>query len=236
MACRSTVPGLLVGVLAAAPLALAAAPAEAEGQIQLRCDGTLLAARGSAERKRSTERLRVSLGLEAEAGSADGVLGLLQERLAAVRQQLLQLGVQELEVGSPSTWQTSGPRLPAQVSASLQLTGLVSPRSLQALVRGVGSLPGVRLAPVSAAADPAGDAASRRSLLRAAYQDALQQGLDLAGAMGLEGTLKPMEVLPEGGPRPGQRRVMAAEAAPFDPDELAAPVDRLSLQVRFCAH
>lgn len=235
MACRSTVPGLLVGVLAAAPLALAAAPAEAEGQIQLRCDGTLLAARGSAERKRSTERLRVSLGLEAEAGSADGVLGLLQERLAAVRQQLLQLGVQELEVGSPSTWQTSGPRLPAQVSASLQLTGLVSPRSLQPLIRGVGSLPGVRLAPVSAEADPAGDAASRRSLLRAAYQDALAQARELAATIGAR-RVAPLELLTEGGVRPVMLRAAAADATlPFDPAELPAPTDRLSLLVRFCA-
>ena len=104
-----------------------------------------------------------------------------------------------------------------------------------ALVRGVGGLPGVRLAPVATEADRPGDRAARATLLRAAYQDALQQGLDLAGAMGLKGVLKPIEVLLEGGSRPGLKMVMAAEAAPFDPAELAAPVDRLSLQVRFCA-
>jgi hypothetical protein len=53
--------------------------------------------------------------------------------------------------------------------------------------------------------------------------------------MGLKGVLKPIEVLLEGGSRPGLKMVMAAAAAPFDPAELAAPVDRLSLQVRFCA-
>ena len=53
--------------------------------------------------------------------------------------------------------------------------------------------------------------------------------------MGLKGVLKPIEVLLEGGSRPGLKMVMAAEAVPFDPAELAAPVDRISLQVRFCA-
>lgn len=209
----------------------------AQSQVQLSCSGTLLEARGSAELRRITARLRFSLALEAEAANSEAALASLQNRLAVVRTTLENLQVVDLEVSSPSTWQRPAGRPgPQRVVASLQVSGQLAPARLQALVRGVGSLPGVRLAPVSAAADPAGDAASRRSLLRAAYQDALQQGLDLAGAMGLEGTLKPMEVLPEGGPRPGQRRVMAAEAAPFDPDELAAPVDRLSLQVRFCAH
>lgn len=235
MACRTAVPALLVGLLAA-PLSLVAAPAQAQGQIQLRCDGTLLEARGSAERRRSTERLRVSLGLEAEAGSADGALGLLQERLAAVRQRLQALGVQELEVGSPSTWQRPpAPRQPAQVSASLQLTGLVSPRSLQPLIRGVGALPGVRLAPVVAEADPAGDGASRRSLLRAAYQDAVVQARELAAVIGAR-RVAPLEVLTEGGFRPVMLRAAAADATPpFDPAELPSPTDRVSLQVRFCA-
>jgi uncharacterized protein YggE len=219
------------------PLLLALQPAGALAQqIQLRCDGTLMDARGSAERKRRTERLRISLGIEAVAPTADGALALLQERLGAVRQGLKNLGVLELEVTSPSTWQRPvAPRLPAQVTASLQVGGQLPPQSLQALIRGVGSLPGVRLAPVAAEADRSGDAEARRALLRAAYHDALGQARELATAIGLT-RLTPLEVLLEDGIRPVMMRAMAAEGAPpFDPAELPAPTDRISLQVRFCA-
>ncbi len=220
------------------PLLLPLLPAAglAQSQVQLACTGTLVEARGSAELKRPTKRLRFSLTLEAEEPSTDAALASLQLRLAEVRTTLKSLQVVDLEVTSPSTWRRPASRLiPERVVASLQVSGQLAPAQLQPLVRQVGGLPGVRLSPVVTEADAAGDRAARRQLLRAAYQDALQQGLDLSGAMGLKGALKPIEVLLEGGSRPGLKMVMAAEAAPFDPAELAAPVDRLSLQVRFCA-
>jgi uncharacterized protein YggE len=96
----------------------------------------------------------------------------------------------------------------------------------------------VKIDPVATEADAAGDRAARRQLLRAAYQDALQQAQDVAAAIGLRG-LQPLEVLLEGGARPVAMRAMAmaADAAvpPFDPAELPVPMERLSLQVRFCA-
>ncbi len=229
--------GSLTGLLAlSALIALAPPAARAEGQVQLRCDGTLVEARGSAERKRPTQRLRVSVGIEAEGVSADAALGLLQERLAAVRQGLQRLGVQELEVTSPSTWdRPPSPRSPAQVNASVQVSGRLAPDQLQALIRGVGALPGVRLSPVSAEADPRGDAASRGTLLRAAYQDALTQARELAAAIGLA-RLTPLEVQVEGGFRPVMMKAMAADSAPpFDPAELPKPSERTSLLARFCA-
>lgn len=243
--CSAQSPGLPLPWLAAslAPLlalppviALAPGAARAEGQVQLSCAGTLVEARGSAERKRPLQRLRVSLAIEAEAAMADGALGLLQERLAAVRQGLQGLGVQELEVTSPSTWQRPAtPRTPAQVTANVQVSGRLAPETLQALIRGVGALPGVRLAPVAAEADPRGDAASRSALLRAAYQDALNQARELAAAIGLA-RLTPLEVQVEGGFRPVMMKAMAADsAAPFDPAELPKPTERTSLLVRFCA-
>ena len=221
------------------PLLLPLLPAAglAQSQVQLACTGTLVEARGSAELKRPTQRLRFSLTLEAEEPSTDGALASLQRRLAKVRTRLKSLQVVDLEVTSPSTWQRPASRDKAgAVQASLQVSGQLAPAQLQPLVRQVGGLPGVRLSPVATEADRRGDRAARATLLRAAYQDALQQGLDLSGAMGLKGALKPIEVLLEGGSRPGLKMGMAAEAAPFDPAELAAPVDRLSLQVRFCAH
>ena len=221
------------------PLLLPLLPAAglAQSQVQLACTGTLVEARGSAELKRPTKRLRFSLTLEAEEPSTDAALASLQLRLAEVRTTLKSLQVVDLEVTSPSTWRRPASRLiPERVVASLQVSGQLAPAQLQPLVRQVGGMPGVRLSPVATEADAAGDRAAWRQLLRAAYQDALQQGLDLSGAMGLKGALKPIEVLLEGGSRPGLKMVMAAEAAPFDPAELAAPVDRLSLQVRFCAH
>ena len=220
------------------PLLLPLAPAAglAQSQVQLACSGTLVEARGSAELKRITANLRFSLALEAEAASSEAALASLQGRLAAVRTSLKNLQVVDLEVTSPTSWQRPASRpSPERVVAGLQVSGQLAPARLQALVRGVGGLPGVRLTPVATEADRPVDRAARATLLRAAYQDALQQGLDLAGAMGLKGVLKPIEVLLEGGSRPGLKMVMAAEAAPFDPAELAAPVDRLSLQVRFCA-
>jgi uncharacterized protein YggE len=74
-------------------------------------------------------------------------------------------------------------------------------------------------------------------LLRAAYQNALQQAQDVAAAMGLR-VVQPLDVQLDGGERPVLLRGMAmADGAvpPFDPAELPAPIERLSLQARFCA-
>ena len=76
----------------------------AEAQVQLRCDGALIDTRGTALVKRSTSRLGFSLGLEADGVDADAALGVLQQRLAAVRTALQRLEVQDLRVSSPSTW------------------------------------------------------------------------------------------------------------------------------------
>jgi uncharacterized protein YggE len=227
---RSVVP--LLGLTA-----LASWPGTAVAQVQLRCEGTLLEARGSAEQERPTRRLAFSLSLEAEAATADGALQSLQERLAAVRTALQGQQVEELRVTSPTTWKREAERnRPAAVTASLQVSGRLVPQRLQALIREVGGLPGVRLAPVATEADRALDAAVRRQLLRAAYQDALEQAREVAAAVGLS-RLAPLEVQVDGNDlRPMMMRAAAAEAAPpFDPAELAQPKDRLGLMVRFCA-
>lgn len=232
---RPSLPGL--GAALALFCVAAQPPVEAQVQVQLQCAGTLLETRGSAELKRDTRRLAVSLGLEAEAADADGALAALQRRLAAVRQRLVALQVQELRVSSPSTWQRpqepgrAGPR----VVASLQVSGQLAPERLQAFVREVGGLEGVRLNPVAAEADPAAMPAVRARLLRLAYLDALAQARELAGVVG-RASLQPLDVRVEGHDlRPVAMRAMAADAAPFDPAELPQPTDRLALQVRFCA-
>ena len=221
------------------PLLLAGSlPVWAEAQVQLRCDGTVLEARGTAERQRPIERLLLSLGLEAEASTAEAALSQLQQRLAVVRSALQQLQVEELRVSSPSSWQRPAERgRPAAVQASLQISGRLAPRQLQALVREVGPLPGVRLAPVNGEADPSQTEAVRRQLLRQAYQDARAQAAELAAAIGLQ-RLVPLEVRLDGvEPRPMPMMARMADAAvpPFDPAELPRPLDRLTMQVRFCA-
>jgi len=200
-----------------------------------RCDGTLLEVRGDAEQQRATQRLRFSLGLDAEAGTADGALRELQGRLAALRQILLGFQVQDLRVTSPSTWQRPAERdRPALVQASLQVQGLLAPGRLQLLIRQVGALQGVRLAPVVAEADQSVNRQARQRLLRAGYQDALVQAREIAAAVGL-GRVRPIEVqLDSGGPV--MMRAMAEPSVPsFDPAELPQPTDRISLRVRFCA-
>jgi uncharacterized protein YggE len=231
--------------LAAAALLLAtsAGPRPVVAQVQLACAGTLLEARGSAEQDRPTRRLAFSLGLEAEAGgrdaaATDAALALLQQRLAAVRSGLQRLGVEELRVTSPTTWQRTDPRgRSAAVQASLQISGRLAPQQLQPLIREVGALPGVRLAPVTARADPAEDQAVRRRLLRQAYQDALARASELAAAIGRP-RLEPLEVQLDGSelrPMPMMARADAAAPPPFDPAELPQPKDRLTLLARFCA-
>jgi uncharacterized protein YggE len=230
-----------VRALAAVLLVAAAmSPEAAQAQVQLVCAGTLLEARGVAELERPTRRLLVTLGLEAEvAGSdADAALALLQSRLAAVRQALQGLAVEELRVSSPSTWPRTDPRgRPAGVQASLQVSGRLPPEALQPLIRRVGSLPGVRLSPVATEADPAEDRSIRRRLLASAYADARAQAGEVAAAIG-RSRLEPLEVQLDGvEPRPMPMLARTADAAPppFDPAELANPKDRLSLLVRFCA-
>jgi uncharacterized protein YggE len=217
---------------------LSAPPAGAQTQVQLNCSGTVVQSRGSAEIKRTIEALDVSLQLEAQGASADAALAELQRRLAAVRSALQALQVQELQVSSPSTWQRPVQRdRPGGVDASLSVRGRLQPQRLQQLVRQVGGLPGVRLAPVSTRADERQNRTSRRQLLQLAYQDALEQAQDMAAAIGLR-QLQPLDLQVEGDPRPMPMRATAsADAAvpPFDPDELAQPIDRLQLQVRFCA-
>lgn len=224
-------------VLLAAAAVLAPLQSRAQ-QVQLRCDGTLLEARGSAEQKRRIERLRLSLALQAEAPTADQALALLQQRLASVRTALQRLSVQELEVSSPSTWdRPAGRRQPAATIANLRVTGLLPPAALQPLIREVGSLPGVRLAPVDGRPDAATDPDVRRVLLRAAYQDALAQAREIAATIGL-GRPTPLEVQIESGFRPVPMALKAMEvdaAPPFDPKELPQPTDRLTVLVKFCA-
>ncbi|CAK6694558.1 SIMPL domain-containing protein [Synechococcus sp. CBW1107] len=230
-------PGCPAGVWPLALLLLQLIPPVKAQQVQLRCDGTLLEARGSAEQKRTIDVLKVSLALSAEAATADGALGELQRRLAVVRQTLERLQVRQLAVSSPSSWQRPvSPKRPAAVEANLQVSGELAPARLQALVREVGALPGVRLNPVSPRADQAGDAAVRRQLLRLAYQDALLQARQLAEAIGL-GMPSPLEVQIDAGFRPMLAKGMVADAAPppFQAGELPPPMDRLDMQVRFCA-
>lgn len=228
---------LLPLLLLALPLA-ALTPRPAGAEIQLRCDGTLLEARGAAERERPAGRIAFSLSLEAEGPSADAALDGLQRRLADVRTALRQLDVQDLRVTSPSTWERPAePRRRAAVQASLQVSGKLAPPRLQPLVRTVGAMAGVRLAPVTTEPDRAEDARVRRELLQAAYQDALAQAREVASAIGLA-RLRPLEVQLEGNDlRPVALRAMAADAAPppFDPAELARPISRLGLLARFCA-
>ncbi len=232
---RSIVRALAATLLLAAALPQAPTPA----QVQLACGGTLLEARGVAEVERPTRRLLFSLGLEAEAASTDRALELLQARLAAVRSGLQGLAVEELRVSSPSTWPRSDGRgRPSGVQAGLQVSGRLEPQRLQPLIRQIGALPGVRLSPVTAQADPAQDQGIRRRLLEAAYADARQQAGEVAAAVGRK-TLEPLEVQLDGvEARPMPMAMMARSDAappPFDPKELALPKDRLSLLVKFCA-
>ncbi|QNI71883.1 SIMPL domain-containing protein [Cyanobium sp. NS01] len=208
----------------------------AQAQVQLQCSGTLLEARGSAELRREASRFRFSLALEAEAASSDEALAALEARLVTLRQELSTLAADELEVSSPNTWERGRRgRDPAAWVASLQVSGSLALPQLQPLVRRVGGLPGVRLSPVSTEANPEQDRAARQQLLRAAYQDAQQQARDLTAVMGLE-ALRPIQVQVEGAQRPVPLRAMAdAAPAAFDPAELPPPIDRLSLQVWFCA-
>ncbi|MEB3260956.1 MAG: SIMPL domain-containing protein [Cyanobacteriota bacterium] len=237
--CRSLLAALLPTPLL---LALPLAPTSAAAEVQLRCEGTLLEARGTVERERPIQRLRVSLAVEAEERGSDGALALLQERLAAVRGALRGLEVKELRVSSPSTWQRpdSG-RRPGLTRASLQVSGLLAPAQLQPLVRQVGSLPGVRLAPVIPEADPARERDTRRALLAAAYQRALMEAREVATAVGLT-QLRPLEVSAEGGeagpmpaPAPAAFRSSGAPPPPFQPGELPLPRASASMLVRFCA-
>ena len=210
----------------------------AAAEVQLRCEGTLLEARGAAERQRPVAHLAFSLSLEAVAPSADRALAQLQARLAGVRTALREMEVRDLAVGSPSTWlRPRDQGGDGSVQASLSVSGRLAPDRLQGLVRGVGGQPGVRLAPVTAEADPAGAEASRRALLAAAYQQAEAQARPLAELIGRP-RLVPLQIQIEGGGAPILMRTMAADAAPpppFDPQELARPLDRLGLQVQFCA-
>ena len=213
-------------------------PDPAQAQIQLRCEGTLLEARGSAERELTIGQLRFSLSLEAEQRSSDGALALLQERLASVRSVLQGLQARELRVSSPSTWQRPAESgRPAMSQASLQISGLLDPSRLQALIRQVGAHPGVRLAPVSAEADPARLSETRRTLLAGAYRQAFHRAQDVALALGLS-SLKPLEVQAEDDRPPyAAAAPMAAKAdvPPFDPGELTPPKNSASMLVRFCA-
>jgi len=226
------------GLLCAAALALIQPVSAAQVQLQLSCSGAVLEARGSATLKRTIDRLRVELRLEADASSANAALQLLQQRLEALRRSLQSLQLQDLRVTSPSVWQRAVvPGRPAPFEASAQVSGTLAPAQLQRLISEVGGLPGVRLAPVEAQADASGNAAANRQLMQAAYRDALQQGQMLAAVLGLR-TLRPLQVQADGGVRPAPMLAMARglpAPAAFDPRELSEPTDQLSLAVTFCA-
>ena len=232
LATSATATSIAVTV-AAGLLPLLPLQARAQVQLQLRCSGTLVEARGSAQRQRPMAKLAFSLALEAEATRSAEALATLQLRLDAVRRQLQSLDVADLQVSGPSTWTGRNSR----ITASLQVSGKLEPRHYQSLVREVGGLAGVRLAPVTGQADPAEDRASAQALLQAAYQDALRQAKQLAAVMGLR-QVRPLQVQLEAMPQPYLLKSVAADAAPaaqpFNADELGPPTDRLSLQASFC--
>jgi uncharacterized protein YggE len=194
--------------------------------------------RGAAETVLAVDRLGVNLRLEAEATGADPALAQLQRRLDRVRRSLQALGVEELRVGAPSTWERPAVQgRPALVRASLAISGRLNADRLQGLIREVGGLPGVRLGTVTPMAEPERADLERRRLVQGAYEDARRQALAVAAAAGL-GRLVPLELRldpQDGGPSPRRLAATAAEAAPFDPDELPAPQLRQGLQARFCA-
>ena len=211
--------------------------AMAEGQVQLTCAGTLLEARGQAERQRPTARLRASLSLDADAGSAVEALDRLQQRLASVRSALQALGAQDLRVSSPSTW--ARPRTNEQdaiVAANVQVSASLPPDKLQALIRTVGTLAGVRLAPVETEADPGATAQVREELFKEAYRDALNQAQPMASLIN-RSVLTPVEIRLEtdGMQIPFLRTMSANATPPFNPDELNKPRNHLAMLVRFCA-
>jgi uncharacterized protein YggE len=75
----------------------------------------------------------------------------------------------------------------------------------------------------------------RQTLLRQAYDDALRQVRPLADLIGRR-RLRALEIRVDGMEMPMPMRAMAAPAPPpFDPAELNQPLDRLGMQVRFCA-
>lgn len=201
------------------------------------CSGTLLEVVGNAELSRSLQALSISIQLEAEEASADAALEELQRRLARLRDALEGLAVKDLRVTSPTTWER--PRRQgraATTQASLRVTGSLLPDRLQPLIREVGALPGVRLAPVESRPDLDEDASVRRRLLRLAYEDALAQARDLGAVLG-RSAIEPIRVVVQAeGARPMAVRAMAADGGvpPFDPGELPLPKERLTLQVRFC--
>lgn len=223
---------------AAAVLLLLASPGgAASAEVQLRCEGTLLEARGTAERQRPAASLSFSLALEARGASADRALEQLQVRLVSVRARLQRLGVRDLRVGSPSTWsRPAGAGERASFQSDLAVSGRLDPQRLQGLIREVGGLPGVRLSPVTAEADPAAARAGRSALLAAAYQDAEAQVRPLAALIGHR-QLRPLQIQVEGGAGPVMMRAEMAPPAPpaFDPAELPPPTERLTLLVQFCA-
>jgi uncharacterized protein YggE len=223
---------LLAFTMLVAPIGIASASDGAP------CGGTVLEITGQAELRRSLDTLGISVQLEAEEPSASAALRELQQRLARLRDALQAIGVKDLRVTSPSTWERPARRgRPVMTQARLQVTGTLAPDRLQPLIREVGSLPGVRLAPVRTRADDRENAEARRRLLQLAYEDALAQARDLGEVLGRP-RIEPRQVVLQGGElQPMQVRAMAADGGvpPFDPKELPAPLQRLSLQARFCA-
>ncbi|WP_191964763.1 SIMPL domain-containing protein [Synechococcus sp. RSCCF101] len=205
--------------------------------VQVRCDGTVIEAQGQARREGRTDRLDVSMGLTAEASTAEAALALLQQRLAVVRGALQDLGVRDLEVTSPSTSRRPEPPRPdLAVSARLRVRGVLAPARLQSLIREVGAMPGVSLAPVQARTDPERIEAGRQVLLDAAYRDAATQARSVAGTIGRP-SITPLRVDIGSGamPRPLMARADQAATPPFDPGELPPPSERLDVRVTFCA-
>lgn len=210
--------------------------AMAEGQVQLQCAGTLLEARGQAEQRRTTARLRATLSLDAEAGTSGEALERLQQRLAGVRSAMQALAAQQLRVSSPSTWVR--PREKEQeaiVQANLQVSASLPPATLQSLIRTVGTLPGVRLAPVETEADPGDNARVRQELLEESYRDALNQAKTLAFLIH-RSVLTPVEIQLETDDMavPVLRSMAAGATPPFNPNELNNPSNRITMRVRFC--
>ena len=198
------------------------------------CNGTLLQIQVNERGTSHSDRLRFSLGLDAENANKDAAMTALNGRLAEARQAIQPLALGRLTIPAPRSFSvgggTSGPRLER---ASTNITGEVSRENYDALIKAAGRLPGVRLHGMTSLASSESSASLADQLLKQALETGRRRAQATARALGL----RKVELLLID-QRGLTHRPMAMAArlgkASFRPGEAPKPSQNLTLKLNYC--
>ena len=201
-----------------------------------RCGGTLYQLQVSQSGTAAFDRLRFNLGLSAEAATKADAMQQLSVRLERLRSALTPLVSGRMTIPAPRTYAIGGGSAgPRRQRATTNVSGEVSKANYDALIQVAGKLPGVNLNGFTSLAASGSAESLQAQLMRQALADGKRQAQATADALGLR-RVQLLRINQRGGYAPQPMAYNRALSASFNPDEVPAPRNSVSLALDYCLY